>query len=121
MIDKLTIAVRDGPAMAAFYQDVVGAVLTAKAYGPDVVWIGVVGELELWLIPQDLVGVSSRESLVVARFAVADVEAAVVAAGRAGGTRLADPVVIGERTLATVLDPDGHPLELSGPRLGPTA
>ncbi len=107
-LDKVTIATRNTPAMAAFYSAVFGAGL--KPSGP--VWVGAIGSVQLMLCPAKIAGVNVATNNVQLRFVVADIEAAVHQALESGGRRLNDIEQSNAGLTAAVRDPDGNSVEI---------
>ena len=110
LLDKLTIAVTDGPAMVAFYNAVFDAKLQAIEGTPF--HIGEIAGVALMFCPNDILEIEADKNRIQLRFTVDDIERVVQLAeangGRAYGDRHDDEVAI----LWGISDPDGNSIEL---------
>ncbi len=99
-IDKVTIAVKNMDAMAAFYTKALGAEL--KKIGPTVT--GRLGDVKLLLCPREIAGVTAEQNTIQLRFVVRDLAKTMTAALDAGGEKIDD---------VSVRDPDGNSIEFA--------
>jgi catechol 2,3-dioxygenase-like lactoylglutathione lyase family enzyme len=112
---SLAFRVHRMDAMLAFYRDAFGVEFRDVTTGPVVSRFGELGNITLKFVP--IRDATDFENFPIHQpgIEVSDVQAAVAAARKHGGSVQDAPREVGGQTHASVRDPDGNTIELYGP------
>jgi predicted enzyme related to lactoylglutathione lyase len=109
-LDKLTLAVTDGPAMRAFYNAVFDANLQAVEGTPF--HVGEIAGIEIMFCPNEITQIEAEKNRIQLRLTVGDIQKVVAAAKANGGDTYGESYDDASVMFWGVVDPDGNSIEL---------
>ncbi len=112
MIDKITLAVRKGEAMAAFYGALLDTDFVPFEVAGHKLYSGKRDGVEWLLCPRELAGIGDGSNTIQLRIVVDDLRAAHAKGLSHGGEELNAPAEQEGRLFSALRDPDGNSLEL---------
>jgi catechol 2,3-dioxygenase-like lactoylglutathione lyase family enzyme len=113
LIDRMTIAASDVPAMVGFYSALLGIRFGEHALGGHTLHVARWAGVELLILPRHVAEVHARDNTIQLRFRVPNVATALRDGVLADGVALGEPEEIAGLRMAAMRDPDGNTLELA--------
>ena len=111
-LGAMSITTVDTPKMVNFYETVFKTRLHPQEMGRFVLYRGAVGNLNITLAPNELMGIRAEQSKHHLSFIVPNLEEYLRLVKRAGGRQTQDIDFDNLEKYCEIADPDGNPIEL---------
>lgn len=111
-LGRMSIATINMPRMVEFYQRVLNATLSPVPAGKFTMYQGRMGEINITLAPNEMLGIQSENSRHQLSFLVPNLEKALSLAARTGATQMEEISTENDERYCGILDPDGNMVEL---------
>ena len=111
-LGRMAIVTINMPKMVNFYRKVLNANLSPVSVGDFTLYEGRMGDVNVTLAPNEMLGIQSENSRHQLSFLVPNLETALTLALRTGATQMEEISEQADERYCGILDPDGNSIEL---------